>query len=224
MVDPQVRLQNIAIEASELQSRRQMCWAEASSRGSTFMNVVGATVFGLALVGNATAFNQDFLLLTLLILPVLLFAGVSSLARMAELERQDGTLVQGLNRMRQLRVQLDPTIEPYLVLSPYDDAVSLLASYGDNNPRLHTLWILETLIGAIVALIAAFLAAILAVILNVTGGTAFAVGVVTFLATAGLLAFVGVRSFASAMRSVKSVFPAPRAAEPDRSDHRESPP
>jgi hypothetical protein len=208
-VDPQIRIQNIAIEAAELQARRQMCWTETSNRASMFMNIVGATVFGLALVGNATDFNRDFLLLTLLILPVLLFAGVSTLGRMSELERQDGDLVQGLNRLRHLRVELDPSIEPYLVTSTHDDAASLLAAYGDNPSRLHSLWVLETLIGAIVALIAAILVAVLALVLNLGSGTATVAAVVTFLATEVVFAIIGYRSFTGAMKAVKPMFPPP---------------
>ena len=218
MVDPQVRLQNIAIEAAELQARRQMCWSEASNRGSMFMTVVGATVFGLALLGNATQFGRSFLLLTLLILPVLIFTGVSSLARMGELDRQDGRLVQGLNRLRQLRVQLDPTIEPHLVTSPYDDFMSVLSAYGENNPRLHSLWVLPTLIGAVVALTAGIFVGVLALLLDVDPGTATLIGVVTFVIVVAIMGVIGYRSFLGAMRSIRPMFPAPSPSNPDRSD------
>jgi hypothetical protein len=44
MVDPSIRIQNIAIEAAELQARRQMCWSEIANRATMFMTIVGATV------------------------------------------------------------------------------------------------------------------------------------------------------------------------------------
>jgi len=47
MVDPQIRLQNIALEHAELLSRRSMSWAEATNRTTMFMTVVGAAVVGL---------------------------------------------------------------------------------------------------------------------------------------------------------------------------------
>jgi predicted Co/Zn/Cd cation transporter (cation efflux family) len=180
MVDPHIRLQNIALETSELQAQRQMSWTEATNRASMFMTVVGATVFGLALVGNATSFDRSFLLLSLLVLLVLLFVGISSLARLTELDRHDWKMVQGLNRLRHLRVELDPAIGPHLVTSPYDDLESVLSSYGDNNPALHSFWTLDALIGTVVAVLCAFLAALIAVTLSVDGGVATVAGVAAF--------------------------------------------
>jgi hypothetical protein len=218
VVDPSVRIQNIAIEAAELQARRQMCWSEIANRATMFMTIVGATVFGLALIGNATDFDSTFLLISLLILPVLVFAGVSSLARMGELERQDGELVQGLNRLRHLRVELDPGIEPYLITSPYDDAESMLSAYGTVNSRLHGLWVLETLVGVIVALAAGVFVAITAALAGLGGASATVAGVVTFIALLVLFGLIGYRSFSSQLRSVKSLFPAPGATETAPSD------
>jgi len=39
-------------------------------------------------------------------------------------------LIQGLNRLRHLRLELDPELAPYLVTSPHDDFESVLKSYG----------------------------------------------------------------------------------------------
>jgi hypothetical protein len=218
MVDPSIRIQNIAIEAAELQARRQMCWSEIANRATMFMTIVGATVFGLALIGNATDFDSTFLLISLLILPVLVFAGISSLARMGELERHDGELVQGLNRLRHLRVELDPGIEPYLITSPYDDVESMLAAYGKVNPRLHSLWVLETLVGVVVALAAGVFVAITAALAGLGGASATLAGVVTFIGFMLLFALIGYRSFSGQLRSVKALFPAPRPTANPPSD------
>jgi hypothetical protein len=153
-----------------------------------------------------------------LILPVLLFAGVSTLSRMAELERQDGELVQGLNRLRHLRVEMDPEIEPYLVTSKYDDPASLLGAYGSNSSRLHGLWVLTTLIGVMVAFAGAILVAVAAVLLGLGGGAATVIGVLTFLGIGAALGAIAARSFASAMRSIKTKFPAPAPNETESSD------
>jgi hypothetical protein len=226
MVDPQFRLQNIAIEAAELQARRQMCWSEISNRATMFLTVLGTTVFGLALFGNATNFDSNFLIISLLLLPVLIFTGISSLSRMGELERQDGELVQGLNRLRHLRVQLDPTIQPYLMTSPYDDMKSVLSAYGEVNPRLHGLWVLETLVGAIVALATAILVVVIALLINpdLGAGAATIVGVLAFVIALAVFAIVGFRSFAGAMNAFKPMFPAPPDADVQHPDPTDSPP
>ena len=209
MVDPNIRLQNIAIEAAELQARRQMCWSEIANRATMFMTIVGATVFGLALIGNATDFDNTFLLISLLILPVLVFAGISSLARMGELERHDGELVQGLNRLRHLRVELDPGIEPYLITSTYDDAESMLSAYGTVNSRLHGLWVLETLVGVIVALAAGVFVAVSVALAGLGGASATVAGVSTFIGVMVLFGLIGYRSFSNQLRSIKTLLPAP---------------
>jgi hypothetical protein len=226
MVDPNVRLQNIASEASELQARRQMCWSEIANRATMFLTVLGTTVFGLALFGNATKFDSTFLIITLLLLPVLIFTGISSLARMGELERQDGQLVQGLNRLRHLRVELDPAIQPYLMTSPYDDMRSVLEAYGEVNPRFHSLWVLETLVGAIVALATAIFVVVIALLINpdLGVGAATIVGVVAFLIAMGTFAFIGYRSFSSAINAFKPMFPAPSSTDTPGSDRTDAPP
>src|SRR5688500_13803275 len=154
-VDPQVRLQNIALEAAELQAQRGMSWTETTNRASMFMTIVGASVFGLALVGNATDFGRVFLIVALLVLPVLLFVGISSLIRMGELDEYDWLLIQGLNRLRHLRVELDPTFAPYLVTSTNDDIRSVLSSYGgtDSNPVLHSFSTLAALMSVLISVI-----------------------------------------------------------------------
>jgi hypothetical protein len=212
-VDPGIRLQNIALEAAELQAQRQMSWTETTNRASMFMTIVGASVFGLALVGNATSFSRDFLLVVLLVLPVLLFVGVSSMGRMGELDQHDWVLVQGLNRLRRLRVELDPGFAQYLVTSTHDDLESVFASYGSDGTVFHPFWTLFALIGTLVAVIAAFMAAIAGLFAGADSVAAIAISVVTFVVAMVMPAVWAFRSFNSATRRMTVLFPASR--DPD---------
>lgn len=215
-VDPRIRLQNIALEAAELQAQRQMSWTETTNRASMFMTIVGASVFGLALVGNATSFGREFLVVALLVLPVLLFVGVSSLGRMGELDEYDWRLIQGLNRLRHLRVELDPTFAPYLVTSIHDDIASVLSSYGGEgtNAVLHSFWTLAALMGMLIAVIAAFIAGIASLLFGADTTLAVSFGVVTFIVTTSLPAVWAYRAFNAATRRMESLFPAPKDARP----------
>ncbi len=215
-VDPQIRLQNIALEAAELQALRQMSWTETTNRVSMFMTIVGASVFGLALVLDATSFGREFLVVALLVLPVLLFVGISSLGRMGELDEYDWRLIQGLNRLRHLRVELDPTFAPYLVTSIHDDILSVLSSYGGehSNPVLHSFWTLAALMGTLISVIAALIAGVAGLLVGLDTTLAIVIGIVTFVGAMVMPAIWAFRSFSAATGKMKVLFPAPKDERP----------
>jgi hypothetical protein len=211
-VDPQIRLQNISLETQELLQQRSMSWTETTNRASSFMTIVGASVFGLALVGNATDFSRDFLVVVLLVLPVLLFVGASSLGRMGELDLYDWRLIQGLNRLRRLRIELDPTMAQYLVTSTHDDVYSVLESYGDSSSAFHSFYTLAALMGILIAVLAAFTAATAGLVLGADTGVVIVIGLVTFVLATTLPAVWAYRSFKLAQRKMTVLFPAPTAS------------
>jgi hypothetical protein len=215
LVDPQVRLQNIALETQELLAQRAMGWSETTNRAMMLMTVVGAVVVGLALVGQASAFDRSFLLFAVLVLPVVLVIGASTLGRINELDNQDWRWVQGLNRLRHARLELDPGFEKFLVLSPNDDAPAILRTYADDSASssLHSFYVLATLIGIVDALLAAFLVAVVALILGMPGELAAIAGGATFIAVLVLIGISGYRSFVAAMNRVKPSFPTPSNEE-----------
>ena len=210
-VDPQVRLQNIALETQELLAERSMAWSETTNRATMLMTIVGASVFALALVGNATHFDDSFLMFALVVLPVVLVVGLSTLGRIGELDLQDWRWVQGLNRLRHARLELDPGFEQYLVTSAYDDVDAVLSAYGgeESTPALHGFYILPSLIALINALIAGFLAADLLLVAHWSGLSASIVGVAVFILSIGVLIFTGYRSFVAATRAWVPRFPTP---------------
>src|SRR5918995_2475172 len=129
MVDPNIRLQNIALEHAELMSRRAMSWAESTNRTTMFMTVVGAAVVGLALLAQTGIHLDSIALMATLIFAVVLLIGLTTLLRIGQLDEHDMHWIQGLNRLRMLRLELDPGLEPYLVTSTYDDFDSVLEAY-----------------------------------------------------------------------------------------------
>lgn len=221
MVDPHIRLQNIALETQELLAERSMAWSEATNRAAMLMAVVGAAVLALVLVGTATHFDLGFLMFALLVLPVVLLTGISTLGRIGELDIQDWRWVQGLNRLRHARIELDPEFEQYLVTSPYDDVNAVLSAYAaeGTSPRLHGFYILPTLIAMVNALIAGFLAADITLVAGLSGLIAAIVGVVTFAVAIVLLGVSGYRGFMAATRHWAPRFPTPSGPPPpDPSD------
>ena len=185
---------------SELHAQRQMAWTESTNRASMFMTIVGAAVFGLALVGNATRFDTTFLLLVA--------PGPADPRVRGRLEPRtpvgarahDWILMQGLNRLRRLRVELDPTIGSHLMQSVHDDFESVLDGYGPANPKLHSFWTLRRTDRGAGGRAGRVHGWIIAIAVGLGAATATAVGVVTFAAVMLLMGLVGYRSFSRAAR------------------------
>ena len=162
-----------------------MTWGEATNRTTMFMTVVGAAVVALALIAQATA-ASDLPFYALLVLPVVLIIGLSSLARIGALDREDMRWVQGLNRLRSLRLELDPDLAPFLVTSAHDDFDSILEAYGAQESAegagfwalvaagLSTLFALVLFVNA---MLAGFVAALVAALLGAQGWVTVAVGI-----------------------------------------------
>ena len=79
---PALRLQILTTEHWSLLSTRALSWNEAFSRATMFLSVLSGAVVALALVAQATAFGEGFVTFALLILPVVLFVGVTTFMRL----------------------------------------------------------------------------------------------------------------------------------------------
>jgi hypothetical protein len=188
MVDPHIRLQNIALEHAELIARRSMSWSESTNRTTMFLTVVGAAVVGLALFAQASGPDGGLALLALLILSVVLLIGLTTFARLTQLDDEDMRLVQGLNRLRHMRLELDPSLQPYLVTSRHDDFQSVLRAYGPADASFvsgfATLAVLVLIVNCVLVAVVGGLIAVqlgadatLSVLTGVVGAIGFAVAV-----------------------------------------------
>ena len=67
---PGLRLQILTTEHWSLLSTRSLSWNEAFSRATMFLSVLSGAVVALALVAQATGFDEGFTTFAILILPV----------------------------------------------------------------------------------------------------------------------------------------------------------
>jgi hypothetical protein len=209
MVDPHIRLQNIALEHAELMARRSMSWSESTNRTTMFLGVVGAAVVGLALLAQATGV-RDLALLGLLILSIVLLVGLTTLMRLVHLDEEDMRWVQGLNRLRHLRLELDPGLAPYLVTTPYDDFDSVLGAYGpEDSSWTHSLATLVVMVLVLNSVLVAAVAALIAVNLGTDSTVAVVVGLVAAVGFAVLVSVWSYRLISTAATRFRSVTPAP---------------
>ena len=111
-----------------LLAARSLGYTEAMSRASIFIAALSGSVIALALVGQATDFGDGFVAFALVLLPVVYFLGVSTFARLGQINYEDAVWMQGMNRIRNAYLELAPELEPYFVTSPYDDEEGILQS------------------------------------------------------------------------------------------------
>jgi hypothetical protein len=154
-----VRVQILATEHWSLLATRSMTWNEA---------------FTLAFIAQATAFGEAFRLFAFVALPVVLFLGIGTYARLSAINDYDFWLTVGMNRLRHAYLDLAPELEPYFITGHNDDIAGIWQSYSpdwllDAQPSGSTpfnpaLFFTSTpyIIGAINALVAGVLVALVA--------------------------------------------------------------
>ena len=170
----------LATEHWNVLGTRSMTWAEASSRTTVFLTVLSAAVVALALVADATGFKGSFLTFALVLLPVVLFLGVATFARLVQINAHDAYYVIAMNRIRHAYLELAPELEPYFTTSQFDDQPGIVTTYnfGETSnfrPWLQFLMTTPTIIASINS--ALFAAGAALVVNRLTGSTASLVGI-----------------------------------------------
>src|SRR5688572_20629146 len=148
----------LATEHWSVLGTRSMAWNEASSRTAVYLTVLSAAV--VALVADATQFGNEFALFALVLLPVVLFLGLSTFARVVQINVNDLHYVAAMNRLRNAYLRIAPELEPFFSTEWHDDEQSLTVSYTYDphatfHPALQFLMTTPTVIGSINAVIAA---------------------------------------------------------------------
>lgn len=204
-------LQILATEHWGLLAARSMSWNEAFSRASMFLSAVSGAVVALALVGQGTNFGPGFVTFALVLLPVVLFVGAATLARLTQVNNDDGRMIQGMNRIRHAYVTMVPGVEPYLSLPHFDDPASIARVYalpGNFNPVVQGLLTTPAIVATVTAVVAGALVAIVLAQVTSTEAVVVAGGIVGFLASFAAMAMYGRRAVRRAISTVEVRFPA----------------
>jgi hypothetical protein len=123
-------LQILTTEHWSLLSSRSLGYTEAMSRVSMFIAALSGAVVALALVAQATDFGRGFEAFALVLLPVVFFLGVVTIVRLGQVNHEDATWVQGMNRIRHAYLEVAPELAPYFVTGASDDEALLAAGAG----------------------------------------------------------------------------------------------
>ena len=203
----------LATEHWSLIGSRSLLWNEAYSRTTIFLGALSAAIVALALVANATGLGPRTVTLALVLLPVVLFLGITAHIRVVEINQAEIELMLAMNRLRNAYLRIAPALAPYFSTSPHDDERGLTASYLSFHgrglrPWGHFLSNTATVIATVDAALAAAIAVLAVHKAGAATALAVAVGAVAFLIVWNAL-FLLQRQSLSALRRSKPRFPTP---------------
>lgn len=213
-----VRAQILATEHWSLLATRTMTWNEMFTRAGMFLTVLSAATVALALMAQATGYDDDFRVFALLVLPVVLFIGLATYLRLADAAEVEAMTVIGMNRLRHAYLELAPELEPYFVTGRYDDVAGIALTYGTPRPIRLSNIIASTpaFVGIINAVVAGVIVGLVTDALNLPVLVYIALGVLTAVAMlVVLLGMVPRRTIGRFMRSYQPGFPSPGSESND---------
>ena len=208
---PAVRAQILATEHWSLLATRGTTWSEIMSRITIYLTVLSASLLVVALVAQTSGFGTAFDVASIGLASAVLLLGTLTGVRVTNASQDDSAMIVGMNRLRAAYLAIDPSVEPYLVTSSYDDRYGVMATYalGQRRGQLgHVLVSTNFFVAAVNAIVAGTLGAL---VTNAAGGATWLVAVVGSVCGLGYLAAqveYGRRMFAN--DSLEPRFPTPR--------------
>ena len=211
-----LRLQVLATEHWGLLATRSLAWNESFTRAGMFLSALSGAIVTLALVAQVTSFGGEFALFALIILPVVLFIGVTTFIRIGRSNGYDALCVVGMNRIRHAYLEITPEVAPYLVMGVYDDEASINQSMGATPGASFVVDVLVStpfVLSAINSVVAGTIGALLARQLGADMLVAIVIAVVAALVVFALQVLIATRSIAAEMAKYTPKFPSPTSAD-----------
>ena len=215
-ISPAMRLQILSTEHWSLLASRSLAWNESFSRAGMFLSTLTGAIVALALVAQASQFGDGFTLFALVILPIVLFIGVTTLIRLGASNYHEAMCVVGMNRIRAAYLELAPDLERYFVMSAHDDALGIGTTMGV-QPGGRVSWIGQILAGTptVVMILNSVLAGVIGAVaslrIGVAVSTALGVGALSFVLAMVLQGLYARGSIAKAQAGYRPLFPTPAA-------------
>jgi hypothetical protein len=211
------KLQILATEHWSLLATRSLTYTESLGRVNMFLAILSGAVIALALVAQADRFGRTFITVAILMLSVVLFSGIATVARLMSLNRDDYRWVVGMNRLRHAYLELHPELEPNFITSSNDDLFGALHTLGIDpaaGQRLgsvfHGLQTLPGMLSVIVAAVAGSIGALAAVGFGVPPLGVGLSGAAAFVVAMVLMGNWGRRSVRRFSPSLEARFPTPK--------------
>jgi hypothetical protein len=211
-VPPSVRAQLLATEHWSLLASRSTTQNELLVRIAIFLTLVSASIVSLALVGQATDFDDRFDVFAIVLFSILLLVGTLTLLRVSNGSDEDMAYVIGMNRLRSAYSELDAGIDRYFIASKHDDERGIGQTYAyfpHGSPLLQPLASSTMFILVVDSVVAGVLAGVIA---SAADGSGVVIAVAS--AVAGTSYFVvwlwrSVRRYLALRSKYEALFPHP---------------
>jgi hypothetical protein len=211
------KLQILATEHWSLLATRSLTYTESLGRVNVFLAILSGAVIALALVAQADQFGPTFILIAILTLSVVFFAGLATISRLTQLNRDDFRWVIGMNRLRHGYLELYPELEPNFTTSPYDDVPGALKTIGIDvtaapglGSAMHVFQTLPGMLSVIVAAVAGAIGALAALAIGLPSLVVVLLGAAVFVLAVLLMGIWSQRSFGHQDPSLAARFPSPK--------------
>ncbi len=211
-ITPAIRLQILSTEHWGLLATRSLAWNESFSRAGMFLSALSGAIVALALVAQASHFGEGFKLFAFVILPVVLFVGVTTYIRLGAANWYDATCIIGMNRIRAAYLEMAPDLERYFVMSVHDDRQGVGITMGlqpGASQILHLFAATPIVVATLNSVILAALLAVIALHLKVDAPGALTIAIAGFAVSMALHLLYGARNIARGQAMLKPIFPTP---------------
>jgi len=205
-----LRMQILSTEHGSLLATRSMTWEESFHRAQMFLTALSGAVVALALVSQATSFGSGFATFALVLLPVVLFLGLTTFIRLVAINHDEYRWVIGMNRIRAAYLELAPELEPYFVTGYHDDWKGVMRTAGWSDfPTLRGYVTTPAVVCVIDGVVAAVIVFLAADQVHASTPIAATLGVVAFVAWNVALSQYTTRGYRKSERAHRSLSPTP---------------
>ncbi len=213
----QIRLQILTTEHWSLLASRSLAWNESFTRAGMYLTTLSATLVALGLIGGIDGFGDAFFVFALIILPIDLFVGFATLARMSAANYHDAMTVYGMNRIRGAYLQIAPDLEPYFVMGVHDDptGIGVTMAVPPTTPTIvHILAATPFLITVLNSVLAGAIVAVALVgFTSVGSGATLVAALVTAFVVTVVQAIIARGQIRRGQGLVRPMFPTPGAGD-----------
>ena len=194
-------------EHYNLQTGRSIAISEVNGRASLFVGAVSSTLIALTLVAQLSHLGTAFFVFSVVVLPTLIFMGLSTFERALQVSAADFLSRRGINRIRHLYLEYAPQLQPYFMLPADDDTRETMAQEGFHPSWVQAFFSMASMIAVITSVLLGGFAGLLLVLFRVPLWGCASAGAVVFLASFGVHLRYGWARWMQLERTVPVLFP-----------------
>jgi hypothetical protein len=142
----------LTAEHWSLLSTRTLGSTEIFARASIFAALLSGMVIALSFLAQATKFGSETAIVALVLVPVILFIGVTTFIRSVAINQEDSRWVTGMSLIRHAYLQINPELERYFVADHGDRPAPRALGHGRQQRLRHLARSLTTTSGVVAAL------------------------------------------------------------------------